>query len=54
MITFVIGILITIAPMLKINNLPTYNGSVVVSGVVCDYVDREEYKRNKECDDTNM
>ena len=41
-ITFVIGILITIDPMLKINNLPTYNGSVVVSGVVCDYVDREE------------
>ena len=41
-ISFVIGILIVIAPIMKVINLPTYNGSVVVSGVVADYVDREE------------
>ncbi len=41
-VSFVIGILIVIAPIMKVINLPTYNGSVVVSGVVSDYVDREE------------
>ncbi len=41
-VAFVIGIVIVIAPIMKVINLPTYNGSVVVSGVVCDYVDKEE------------
>lgn len=41
-VSFVIGVLITISPVLKMINIPTYNGSVVVSGVVCDYVDRED------------
>lgn len=41
-IAFVIGILIVIAPIINAINLPTYDSSVVVSGVVCDYIDREE------------
>lgn len=41
-VAFVIGVLVVIAPVMKAINLPTYNGNVVVSGVVCDYIDREE------------
>lgn len=39
---FVVGIIIVIAPIMKAINLPSYNGTVVVSGVVSDYIDREE------------
>lgn len=41
-VAFVVGILIVIAPITKAINLPTYTDKVVVSGVVSDYVDREE------------
>ncbi len=41
-IAYVVGILIAIIPMLNIINITDYEGSVVVSGIVSDYVDNED------------
>ena len=41
-VTFVIGILIVIYPIINVIKIPIYNEKVVVTGVVCDYVDKED------------
>ncbi|MBE5736530.1 MAG: ComEC/Rec2 family competence protein [Clostridiales bacterium] len=41
LVAYLVGVLITIIPFNKVTKVESYNGDVVVSGVVSDYVDYE-------------
>lgn len=41
-VAFCVGVLIVIGPIIKINNIPSFDNEVIVSGVACEYVDTEE------------